>query len=180
MQKTARIYALLDEHGETRYVGSTGLNIDQRAAEHHRHRNLDDNRHNPELNAWLRTMERPPQAVLLQEVAWADRITAETLWTRKARALYGDLILNQMDGATPTDKLKEKRRVNKSGHYVPHTEEAKARISAGMQRSWAHRKAIAAEQTRLEQEMGCKLYRIPRTVEELRQQMAETDNSMAA
>lgn len=180
MQKIARIYALLDETGDMRYVGSTGLELKQRAAEHHRHRNLDRNRRNPRLNAWLRGMDRPPQAVLLQEVAWPDRLTAETLWTRKARSLYGDLVLNQMDGCTPTEDLKAQRRVNKSGHYVPHTEEAKARISAGMKRSWQFRKDCAAEQARLEAEMGCKLYRLPTTVEELRQQTAETDTPMAA
>lgn len=172
MHKIARIYALLDEPGDIRYVGSTGLELKQRAAEHHRHRNLDSNRRNVRLNAWLRSMDRPPQVVLLQEVAWPDRLAAETIWTRKARALYGELILNRLDGATPTEAMKEERRVNKTGHYIPHTEQGRANISAGMKRSWAFRKACDAEQARLEAEMGFKLYRLPRTVEEYHAQIA--------
>lgn len=179
MQKIAHIYALVDEFNEIRYVGSTGMEIQRRAIEHHRHRNLDKDRYNPELNAWLRTMDRPPQAILLQEVAWPDRLKSETVWTRWARILYGELLLNQMDGAVPTDELKARRRANKSGHYQPHTETGKANISDGMKRSWAFRKACGAEQARLEKEMNCKLYPIPRTPEELNSQMA-AETPMAA
>lgn len=178
MRKTARVYALVDEQGDIRYVGYSGLDLAQRAAEHHRHRNLDLNRCNVRLNEWLRSLPKPPQAVLLQEVDWEDRLKSETEWTRWARGVYGDLVLNRMDGQTPTEELKAERRAASTPRR-PHTAEGRANISAGMKRLWATRKALAAEQARLEQEIGGKLHRIPRNAEELHSQLA-TEFPMAA
>jgi len=64
-RRIARIYALVDAQNDIRYVGSTGMDIRERASIHHRHRNSDTDRGNPELNAWLRSLERPPAAILL-------------------------------------------------------------------------------------------------------------------
>ncbi|MFI6334152.1 hypothetical protein [Streptomyces sp. NPDC050535] len=170
--KLARIYALVDAFETPRYIGSTSLDIQKRAAVHHAHRN-DADRGNPGLNNWLRSLERRPKAVLLQTVVWADRIKAETHWTRWARGTYGSELLNVLDGVTPTPAESARRRDRKAGHYRPHTPESRAKISEGVRRYWEFRRACDAEQARLEAEMGGKFYRLPRTGEELQAQLSE-------
>jgi hypothetical protein len=167
--KTARIYALVDAHNDIKYVGSTGMDIQERARIHHRHRNAVK-RGNEELNAWLKSMERPPVAVLLVEVAWPDRIKAETHWTRWARGVYGAELLNKMDGATPTEEILRRKRENRLGHYRPHSAQAREKISTGVRRHWVKRRGFTAEQARLELELG-PLYRLPRSAEELADQI---------
>lgn len=180
-QRTANIYALVDEHNDIRYVGSTGMDVQDRSAIHHRHRNSDTSRGNPELNAWLRSLEHPPKAVLLQEVAWADRIKAETHWTRWARQTHGRLMFNKMDGATPTDELAARKKAQRLGHYKPHTTEGRSRISAGVRKAAARRRSFVAEEALLGSVYG-KLFRLPRTADELREQVrqASEDHRAAA
>lgn len=178
--RIAYIYALVDDFGDIRYIGSTGIAPQERAAIHHRHRNSDDHRGNPELNAWLRSMEHPPQAITLTEVAWADRIKAEANCTRMARQTYGRLMFNKMDGATPTDELAARKKAQRLGHYKPHTEEGRLRISAGNKRAWERRRMFLDEQRRLEAVMGGKLFRLPRTAAQLREQLAEVQVQQAA
>lgn len=178
--REAYVYALVDDFENIRYIGSTGMSIQDRATVHHRSRHRAS-RSNEALNSWLRSMERPPKAILLQKTVWADRIKAETHWTRWARGAYGRQILNVMDGATPTAEVLARKKAQRLGHYRPHTEEAKARISAGVRRTAAFRKACDAEQARIEAETGASLFRIPRTLDEYRQQILQaTDELLAA
>lgn len=179
MTKTAYIYALVDDFGDVKYVGSTSLTPQERAAVHYRNRRTA--RGNDELNAWLLGLSAAPRAILLQEVVWADRLKSETRWTRYYRALAGSTLLNKMDGVVPSAALAEHKRVNQLGHYRPHTTEGKARISSGVKKAWDRRRACAAEQARLEKVYGGTFYRIPRTVEELRAQLlASVDEGLAA
>lgn len=171
--KTANVYALTDEFGDIRYVGSTGMDVKERAAVHHRHRNSEATRGNPRLNAWLRGMERPPRAILLQTVAWADRLKAEASWTRYARVLAGGELLNILDGATPPADELARRREQKLGHYRPHTPEARARISAGRKRAWEFKRQCDEWQRLAEEEMGVTLYPIPRTIAQYQSQIMQ-------
>lgn len=160
-KKKAYIYALTDADGSIRYVGSTGMNVNRRSAIHFSHRNQPTDRANPGLTAWIRSLDAPPRSCLLQVVAWEDRFKAEAAWTRMYRSVYGDTLLNILDGATPTAETVERRKRNKSGHYKPHTDRSRDLISKGVKKSWEFRKACMEEQHRLEAELGSPLEKIP-------------------
>ncbi|GHG15413.1 hypothetical protein GCM10018777_31440 [Streptomyces albogriseolus] len=124
--RLAYIYALIDDQGRARYIGHTGkpLNGTQsRAYVHWAHRKLDDDRRNPRLNAWLRTLDAPPQALALAAVPYAQRFTAETAWTHFFRWATGEQLLN----------------INAGNQKVP---EVIARVSATQKRHHASRKQL--------------------------------------
>ncbi|MEU0752003.1 hypothetical protein [Streptomyces albogriseolus] len=121
--RLAYIYALIDDEGRARYIGHTGkpLNGTQsRAYVHWAHRKLDDDRRNPRLNAWLRTLDQPPQALVLDAVPYAQRFESEGFWTHCFRWALGNQLLNISTGSE-------------------HAPETRARISEGKRRAHALR-----------------------------------------
>lgn len=117
------VYALIDDDGRARYIGQTSRPLEGRLGRpnvHYRHRYLDADRRNPGLNAWLRTLDAPPQAIVLEVVPYAQRLKAEAFWTHCFRWALGDQLLNISSGSE-------------------HAPETRARISEGKRRAHALR-----------------------------------------
>ncbi|CAL9379521.1 hypothetical protein [Streptomyces sp. enrichment culture] len=125
--RVSYIYCLIDTDGRPKYIGQTSRPLDGckgRASVHYRHRFLDDDRRNPRLNAWLRTLDRAPETVVLEVVPYEQRFKVEAAWTRCFRWALGDQIFN----------------INTGAEVSP---EVTARISATKRRLNAQRKQLA-------------------------------------
>ncbi|WML79158.1 hypothetical protein [Streptomyces sp. VNUA74] len=135
------IYALLDDTGQARYIGCTSRPLDGfrgRAYVHWAHRKLDADRGNTALNAWLRTLDQPPQTLVLEAVPYDQRFKAEAFWTTCFRWVLGGQLLNLSTGARPGPADIERRRAYR------HTPETRAKISAAQRLAHERRKYAAA------------------------------------
>ncbi|MFE1046323.1 hypothetical protein ACFW5S_10880 [Streptomyces olivaceus] len=146
--RLAFVYTLVDDHGHARYVGWTGKPLEGfrgRAYTHWAHRKLDADRGNHRLNAWLRTLDQPPQTLVLEAVPYAQRFAAEAFWTRSFRWALGSKLLNINCGSSIAPEVVARKRELRLGHYTPHSDETRAKISAAVRRAHALRKAATLE-----------------------------------
>lgn len=134
-ERTASIYALLDEQRRIRYVGQSE-NHEKRAQEHWRTRNTKDRiRRNPDLAAWLQGLPQAPGFHVFQSVSYARRHAAEAYWTELLGAVPGVGLLNVFTGATPGERTRAKLSERNRGRAPwikgkSHTAESRAKMSA--------------------------------------------------
>ncbi|MFE1024979.1 hypothetical protein ACFW5I_10490 [Streptomyces sp. NPDC058818] len=144
--RLAFVYALVDDTGRARYIGWTGRPLDGfrgRAYTHWAHRKLDADRGNVRLNEWLRTLDGPPEMLVLEAVPFEQRLKAEAAWTHCFRWALGSRLLNVNTGAAIAPEVIERKRALKLGFYGPHTLETRTKISAAVRRANERRKTAA-------------------------------------
>lgn len=132
--ETAFIYAFIDpDSGAVRYVGES-INPENRRRWHWHQRKYDAG--NMELKRWLRSLDGPPEMMILAEVPYEKRYDVERLITIGIRRVMGDLLLNMNAGQQPSAESRARMSAAK-------TPEIRARISKRVTEIWAQRKAAA-------------------------------------
>ncbi|WP_329276949.1 hypothetical protein [Streptomyces sp. NBC_01451] len=120
-----RVYALLDAHRRSVYIGVTAGDEEVRAYRHWvRRYDLDVQRWNPRLAEWLRSLDGPPLVSRICEAPYAQRHLVEGAAIVAYRQAGYLLPLNVRVGQRWTD-------------------EGRARIGAGMRRYRAKQRAAA-------------------------------------
>lgn len=103
MPDQADIYALLEPGSrKVRYVGHSADAARRVREDHWWHRFQEKNRKcNPAFNAWLRSLDGPPEFFIFETVPYADRYKAERYYTDLLRQIPGVELLNINSGGMP-------------------------------------------------------------------------------